>query len=187
MDDQAGGGCRGNRAPDFRRVDLPVRHKCPATFDGRALDASRDGECWANNIQAHPDDSRNRAPCDEVKCSCRSSGDEFSKQYRPWPFIPCRSPFAISGSGLRSPRVISPSGLCPLRHPLAPRFVFGLTHAEHEHLRLPRISFQQDKRNHARGVPLVHVVASPRAGVHDRSQAHVVAVDERPQPFALLS
>ena len=65
--------------------------------------------------------------------------------------------------------------------------VFGLTHAEHQHLRLSRISFQQHERNHARGVPLVHVVSTPRAGVHDRSETHVVAVDARPQPFALLS
>jgi hypothetical protein len=38
-----------------------------------------------------------------------------------------------------------------------------------------------------RGVPLVHVVSTPRARVHDRGESHVVAVDEGPQPFALLS
>jgi hypothetical protein len=47
--------------------------------------------------------------------------------------------------------------------------------------------FQQHERNLACGVPLVHVVSTPRAGVHDRCETHVVAVDARPQPFALLS
>jgi hypothetical protein len=119
-DDQAGGGCRGNRAPDLRFVGLPVGHKGPASFDGGILGASLDGERWTNSLHARSDDSRNRAPCDEVKCSCRSSGDHFSKQYRSWQFIPCRSPFAISGSCLRSPHAITrPTGLRPLRHPVA--------------------------------------------------------------------
>jgi hypothetical protein len=52
--------------------------------------------------------------------------------------------------------------------------------------RFSRVSFQQHERNLACGVPLVHVVSAPRAGVHDRSETHVVAVDARPQPFALL-
>jgi hypothetical protein len=119
-DDQAGGGCRGNRAPDLRWVGLPVGHKGPERFDGGILGASLDGERWTNSFHARSDDSRNRAPCDEVKCSCRSSGDHFSKRYRAWQFIPCRSPFAISGSWLRSPHAITrPTGLRPLRHPLA--------------------------------------------------------------------
>jgi hypothetical protein len=58
---------------------------------------------------------------------------------------------------------------------------------EHQHLRISRISFQQHESNHTPGVPLVHVVPTPRAGVHDRSETHVVAVDKRPQPFALLT
>jgi hypothetical protein len=56
-----------------------------------------------------------------------------------------------------------------------------------QHLRSSRVSFQQHERNLACGVPLVHVVSTPRAGVHDRSETDVVAVDARPQPFALLS
>jgi hypothetical protein len=58
---------------------------------------------------------------------------------------------------------------------------------KHWYLRFFSVSFQQHERNLACGVPLVHVVSTPRAGVHDRSETHVVAVDERPQPFALLS
>ncbi len=54
-------------------------------------------------------------------------------------------------------------------------------------LRFSRASFQQHEGDQACGVALVHVVSAPRAGVHDRSEAHVVAVDARPQPFALLS
>jgi hypothetical protein len=50
-----------------------------------------------------------------------------------------------------------------------------------------RASFQQHERNQACGVPLVHIVSTPRAWVHDRSETHVVPVDARPQPFALLS
>jgi hypothetical protein len=58
---------------------------------------------------------------------------------------------------------------------------------ENQHLRFSRISFQEHDRNHTPGVSLVHVVPTSRAEVHDRSETHVVAVDERPQPFALLS
>ena len=50
----------------------------------------------------------------------------------------------------------------------------------------PVIPFQQHEWNDARRVPLVHVVSTTRTRVHYGSETHVVAVDERPQPFALL-
>ena len=62
----------------------------------------------------------------------------------------------------------------------------GGSHWASHRLRLSSNPLQQHERNDARRVPLVHVVSTPRTRVHQRSETHVVAVDERPQPLALL-